>query len=428
MPETNTPILDDTTQLYFEVEHLVLRRWDGEEAIDLEPLWSNITISENVYSPTITGTVTILDAVGILQDYIRGEEKLFISFRSINSDTPIYLDFHVTGVKAVQANKHQLSATYVLELVTKELYLSKLKNINFAINDTISTVVTNLYNDNLKDASPIKPISVSPTTGVQDIIIPGKDVIDAIKWLGRRAYSSDWQSSVYSFFQSNRGFYFYNIEQLIDEKKREVIEKYYHNPWVHHTGTESHIPFYNILDLTITQVNDTLKTLGAGSLATNVVDYDFITKQVNLTEFKGNHATTKNFDDEGEWIHSGKFLNDVINYDSSAHSTHIKTIDSSKNPDYLTEMIGPRTFYMTKLNSIQAIIEIYGNSDLQAGDLMDIELVNPVDTEDASKKYKFSGRWWITSITHNISQQDYKQNVSIMKNCLNINTDINEIQ
>ncbi len=390
---------------------LTMTKFDGTDPIDLGPLFIQISFMESITSPELRGSIVIQDSVGLFQDYFQGEERINLKLATSNR-TPIDLDFYVYAAQQMKTNDQLTTYTYSLDIVSLESYNALVSSVSRYFKDNISDVAKGVYSEEFNSTLPLQ---TSPTTGTNEFIVPGHDLYGTMAFLARRAFNSEFQPSMFSFFQTNKGYYFYNISQMIKEKREAPRFVYQYRP---DTLVDPDLStFFNMHLFEVDKIGNTLDDLKSGSYFSSVLDYDLTTGRFITRDSKDVIDTIEFMDPSAVQIGSAAFKKEFI--EDESHATFVKTYDSDRE-DHLSEMYGPRILNLSLLGEINARATIWGNVDLEAGDLFTVDVDAAVGVSDKSRKQnKMNGNYLISTITHIITTQEYKMNLGLLKDSFN---------
>ena len=253
----------------FEVQSIFLTSpsfKDPEKTIDLSSAWTEINLFEDIYSPAISGDVTLVSSGGFVEGIpIIGEETLEIHMSPAGAETPPMpypgphsADEPITkSVNPLIIGKYRIykndppqplakvdgSFSYKFYFVSEEM----IKNMNTKVQKaypttmsfgaaypqmsspsssdeiTIDQITRSLFYDcfigTKKPAdqnSTSKNFLVEPTTGTVSYVIPNWTPFQALNFLAGRAVSVNSRSpgSNFVFYETLRGYRFVSIETL----------------------------------------------------------------------------------------------------------------------------------------------------------------------------------------------------------------------
>lgn len=312
-------------------ELLTLTTVNGQQ-IDVLTQMLNMEIYEDIFSPVITGSITLLDNINLFYKLpICGEEKLTVKFRSWNYDPSGNQKvnyFHRTFDIIKITNVNQLtdySMQYTLQFASPELKKNETTHISKAFkSQTISKIVSNIMTNDYDVEEPTglgfptevlnEPWVRSPFVTDNDIevqyqkideddsielfvektkyeepciTIPYMKPFDIINWLSQRAMrnsagrakqSASQDSANFLFFENKRGFNFVSIDTLLENKENVNTEFSFGNGVQNKsTGSGMSVVSDTIDTLDIQDCYDVLTNIRNGMYASKLYSYDLYT-------------------------------------------------------------------------------------------------------------------------------------------------------
>lgn len=224
-----------------------------------------VSIQEDLFSPTCSGTVAIMDSVNLHEDLpIIGEETLTISYRDGKSSEIVTRKFSIFAIvdKIKLTDK---SYGYTLVFVSPEF----ISNINTKIsraftNMTPSRIVQSIMQNDIKTK---KPITVESTAASVSYISPNISPFAISYAMVPRSYSViNPVGSSYMFFENMRGFNFLPLETLFNRTPVSFI--------LANSNYEPEVNDKIILRYKYINAADTVSNTRGGGLGTKVVVID----------------------------------------------------------------------------------------------------------------------------------------------------------
>jgi hypothetical protein len=303
----------------------------GDE-IDVFGQLISLNIYEDIYSPVLTGDITLLDNINLFYKIpICGQEKLTVRFYSWNYDPVNNLKvnyFHrtfdvlrVTNVKQV----NDYSTMYTLHFASPELLKNETIKISKAYSDVTHSDIVNMVMTEDYDVD--EPLGLSfPTEELTEkitrspfisdneitaqfqkideqdsvelfiektkykepwITIPYMKPFDIIQWVasrslrlssGRKKTKPNNESANFLFFENKRGFQFTSIDTLLENKESiRSIFKMGSGAQNKNNYSERNVYTNRIHKLQIQDCYDTLNNIRSGLYASRLYSYDFNT-------------------------------------------------------------------------------------------------------------------------------------------------------
>ena len=180
---------------------LVIRNKNTYAEINPADQVTFIDIYEDFNSPSLYAEITMDDKIGILQDFpLIGEEEFEITFLTPGLSYPTTYKFYTYSISDVQQSMNSKGYSYVIKCVSKEQLIQSNINILQSYNETIDSIVTNIFNRYLQTD---KILDVDPCKGTETIIIPKITPFMAIDLIRKRAVHSKFTSSSFVFFEKS---------------------------------------------------------------------------------------------------------------------------------------------------------------------------------------------------------------------------------
>ena len=346
--------------------NLDIKTGSGANMLDLTTsVWHELNFYEDIYSPIVSGDITLTDTVGLIESFpIIGEEILDVSFSTAGAELPptagpsavgsappvseapkqVINRFRVYKVDPpvqVTDNSRTIKLYFVTDnqftnLLSKvrKIYPTKqnIPNTRTADNDklyTLADMARDIFYDffigkkkPLKQPATRKPFLVEPTRYKSEIVIPNWNPFKAISFLASKAVSAnpETKGANFVFYQTLQGFRFVSIEtlmlggfRLFKEKDSDVVaEEYPHlaiNAMLETATTDksSHIPIYDnniVIDPTVKPFVASYKYIPANMGESKQSSYESVTSFRLVDSFD----TMKN-------VVLGMYANRVITHD-----------------------------------------------------------------------------------------------------------------
>lgn len=446
----------------------ILKNVDNSKAIDISSLVVDVSIFEDIFAKTIYGNVRIKDGINLMNSVppvnfpIVGEEYIEFTYRTAVDEPPVFRRFAVYAIKEIKINKQLNVRNYTIEFCSEEHLFDSTVNIQKSYQEQISEIVKDILityfkvDEEIPNGKRKKAYDIQPTKGTQHLIIPNLNPLDALEFLSKRSIAEKlFKSASYLFFENKDGFNFCDIEYLIQRGKKRIKEnkeryQYYYQDSNIQSGPETEKKnFKTILSMNQKNKFDTIEKIKRGYFESDVIVYDFINKKIKQNSFKfvDNYkdlntlgASQNNSVSEASYPENSlDFMKTVtqepksgvakvlgifgLNRDVSTHK-HRKLFYIPKDlapgfPDtFLDEIYPNRASYMTRLAQNMFTVEMYGDPNITAGDVIIIDLPEIDGTNPENRKYDrfLSGYFLVSTINHKITPDTYYATVDLFKN------------
>ena len=440
----------------FKIELLKLVTTSGLE-VDLTTSVIGLTLFEDIFSMTISGTIAIADSVN-LASYgpLLGQEYLHlkISTPTFKDDSAI-IDFSENAflVHSI-SNREKITdgvQGFTLSFVSPELVQNQRIKVTQSLTDTWSNIVKKMLTDSTY-INTKKKIDLEPTAGVKKFVAPNIRPLDIVVLGMKQAVSVFKGEPTYLFYETLKGFNFRTLASLYNTASQlDYISV------VAGTNSVSQGSNYNILDelrtvlyYEIVSNNDSIANYRTGMFGSKLITHDIISKSYD-TKIYNYHD---NFEEESHivgGVTAGKLefplaselsLNDkglrVSDFPArtfmmptslagGVDSQH--TTENNTNP-YMAydphKWLQRRNSQMIQLeNALQVNIMTHGNTLINAGDKVILNLpytasVKPDKNEKFDRFYK--GPFLIKRIRHdfimNSSPKRHRMYMNLVKDSL----------
>jgi hypothetical protein len=393
--------------------------------IDVFNFVVDINIFEDIYSPTISGNLTLNDAQDLvnLMPFI-GEEKLLLTFKTpamedsqglIEQAFYIYkmTDREYSAERSVKYTLHFVSFEAVRDLNTK---LSR--GYEGKIHENAENIIkANLGND--------KKMNIEETRNTIKFVANNWSPFTTLNFMSKRSISNKHGSANYLFFENTRGYNFVSIDALLeqDSKTRYIYDNNTRDPNGAGGGSTRDIAdqLQRIEKYTIKTAFDYLQRVQSGMYKSKLVTHDMITKtyQVQVMDYgkeyeKHNHLNPFPLATAGVPIRSDAF-----------QDTRIRALEGFDNfkSDGLKSWYLRNIMQLSEANAFTMEIQVPGRSDLAVGDIIDVFIyrntsINSKDQEEDIIDKTFSGRYLVASLCHNLAREKHTLFLTVIKDSL----------
>ena len=409
----------------YSIQNVSLIQNDGQIR-ELKYLIIELSIYEDLFSPTMTGHFTLTDAQGFIETFdISGFNFIKITFGKTGFDDPYKVDkwFRVYKI-GDRKQSTRGSEIYTIYFCSEELFISEQTKIAKSFNEKqINEIVSSILTNTLS-VSTDKIGIIEQTSGVYNFIVPNLKPFEAINWLSTYAKSAEIiqnkSGSDLLFFENNKGFNFRSIQSMMYE---DSVGTYHYDPQSLPDQTQNlNYLTTRILAYKFVETFDTLKHVNSGSFANKLIALDPLLRTSTISEFKydeyfPNSISLNNYGVTSDYKNRfGKSVSDstdavvkvattnaqqrnysLIKNDSAAYATIAPSIDIETYVPY-------RTAQLSLANYTKIEFNIPGDPKLKVGDVIQIllpSLSNRVQNAvDSIEDPYYSGYYLIAGIRH----------------------------
>lgn len=426
-----------------DIKELVLISSDMK-AIDVLDYLSEINLFEDIYKPTMHGSMLFIDSRNLFKEFnIVGEEYLYINFVTPQSKVNIEKLFRIYGVKDRQLLNDKASQSYVLEFVSVESIQNTINPLFRTFSGKISDVVINIFNEFLKiNRNPIKENNgynfvdnaseffVIPTLNDVKFVSPGWSPFKCINWCASKAIPESGDACNFLFFETNKAFMFINLETLFDINVKDPatsIGTYSYNVNAFKKNQDPNIKIFNINDLIIKKNFNHLESYSNGYYGNRLLSLNIRNKQVTLTDYDTINRYENYVHTEGDkttpFFKTNTARTTLSDIKFNPIHPGLHNIEGNAN-ERMPDIYGNRKANLLEMNQLKLEIFVPGRTDIEVGRMLKLNYpdVSPRGTEDQSSENldkKYSGNYLITAINHKINTQSHMMSMEIVKDGLN---------
>jgi hypothetical protein len=396
---SNTASIDNNLGMIassdYKLNTLQLVTSDGQ-VVDIRGLVVELNLYEDIFSPVMTGSVTLGDALDLISSLgLHGNEFLQLDVDKPSLNNPIVKSFRLykIGNRSMGANGLQ---NYTMYFCSEELIISSENLVSKSYKGLrVDQMVQDLLLKKLR-VDPKKIVQIEQTSGTFDFIIPRMNAFEAISWLVPRGYGMN--KNLFFFFENRDGFNFVSYESLLTAP---TYQTYGYNIKL---GQDPVLNSNTFNVINITQDFDMIKAIRAGAFSSTLATFDIFNRQYSAVNFNAqslaNNAILnvglpandfQNRFSQSVYQTDGNMLKFVISADS----------DPTVNPLNIRKWLPQTASRLGQLNTFKVVGAIPGDIQLRVG--MIIGLVVPKmqiqNRMTANDPYR-TGRYLVSSIHH----------------------------
>jgi hypothetical protein len=453
----------------FWKECKLINAFDNE--LDILALVLELNLYEDIYSPSLSGVVTIIDTHNLIGRFpIIGEEKLKIEVETPNRQSEdkkaqgftsfsIKQTFRVYKVanRKIEMNKQ----VYQLFFFSEEAYKSHGQVWSLPFSGTSDQIINQIVKEKLESQ---KPIVTGSSSNFMKFVSPYWSPFECIKYVATHALApTTAKQADYLFFETNRDYKFESLSVL---KGTEVSETYYydHSRAIPGEGgktqqqmmleeqtagmggdsalssatTDISRQMASIIDVRYITLGDWVERLDNEAVTKLTLVHDLVTKKVDYLKYD----IEKHYD---EITHLGGAL--VGTRQEERQDKYRHYVDARKNPptmdrqyntgvawsyhqsydelkeDWSAQARHTRRSYLSLNEFIKLDIDIWGNTALTVGDCIWINfgklLSNPAD-KDGPNDPVMTGKYMIAAIAHRMAPNQHLMTMRVVKDSVGV--------
>lgn len=417
-----------------EVKNVLIISQVGQ-VTDIGKITLEVNIFQSLIEHYIQGEFVISDSVGLLEGFggdresglqggFNGGEVVAITYRMRDDSLPFKT--HFFGVYDISERQRvdDKNEVYILNCVSAEAYRSTSKTISRAfgggegniISNMVRTVVNEFIYDreikdihrNYRDVLGVrieKQVNIDSTNGVQRFVIPNLTPDDTIDFFAREA-DNDNHVPYFMFYENSFGFNFRDLNNLIEQEPKERYTYISTNVEDNEDDPELTIRDYQkIISFNVIRQTDILGNTRSGLFRSKMINLDILKKSKNEYVFDYDKEYRK-FTRLQKWKIPGQVDGIPVIHMMQSRTGHDVCCPVFRPENHLPKRINQylprRQSYVRHIfNSLLEVV-IVGNSELDVGDIIVINIPNAttINKEDGKKDKHLSGKYLITKIRH----------------------------
>lgn len=180
------------------IDRATITAGDGVQKYDISASITDVVIYEHIDKPYLTGTVTFLDTLGVLDKVqFKGlEEFLFVAKFPEDASPPINTKFIIDAVVDTAKNNDN-SELITLHFIEEIGFISSFLNVNKAYQGSSREIVEKIIQDNFPDVNLSKADEDEAKYNMQ-VVVPNMTPLQAANWIKDRT-TSDFGTPYYLF-------------------------------------------------------------------------------------------------------------------------------------------------------------------------------------------------------------------------------------
>ena len=404
---------------------------EDDERLDIRGMVPQISIEESMEENCIRGSAVVVDKIAMLETLpLRGEERLIVEIEDVEGKGHTYDLFLYKIGDVVIANSND-GVTYTIHFCSFARYAAGLKRICKAYDTNIHEMVQDVFKESFDISSHGFPNLVpkygklsepSLTESVQHLVIPNMTPIQAIDFLTRRAFSEEYSSSSFRFFENTKGFHFLNDEDVF--KRAPEPFRFTFLDAIPKSGLKFNEARRNLLDMSNPKRVNTMEDGNSGGYRNEVIEIDIVKKEVVTKPFNI-YDDAINSPDRLEYanadFHSREFSDKSFNEENCRKFMTIKTNvadePGSLSPNNnLAELISSKISYRYQQEKIQISATSYGRFDVTCGDTVEIfALKNAATGNKIEINRQMSGIYIVRGVIRNFTRDNYTNTMLLTK-------------
>ena len=435
----------------YQLEEIRLFSSSGN-IIPLNSLMMQLSLFENIFSPTMSGYITLLDTNSVVLNLpIIGQEYLSFKIKTASfggKEKTKIIDYTENLFSIYKIDKRLMAdkaEAIVLHFASPEMIRNNRTRVSKSYTNSIDKIVIDVL-QNERYLNSKKDLFIDETTGVRKVVAPNSLPFTFIQKLASESISREHGSPYFMFYENKDGIHFRSLDSLYSQS---VTTEY--NTGVFSHQERSGTVVRDVLDEysrpishQIVHSNDMLSNVRGGLLGAKLITHDIYKKNYNTKTFRyfknfkdhsriGNNPiyndnkidesgnTVGSFTDANIHLHPTSKVdeNDAQHYVEQTSRSEVRdaqtpygrmesttTTTTPYLPNRIEDSLLHRQAKFLELRKgISLNIQVHGMTNITIGQIINFEMLVVGETHgksDADPYY--SGKYLITQLKHEFDE------------------------
>lgn len=421
------------------IDEVVLVTADGKE-IDIRLYVSELNLFEDMFRTGMAGNVLIIDSANLTQRYgIIGDEFIRIKFYTPSLEgSTIKKMFKVYSITDKILTNDTAKQSYIMHFCSPEIIVDSLSPVYKTFSGKVDEVAKKIFEDYIAvsrtgEGDYTQLVILGSTVNNVKFTSPGWRPLKCMNWLASKAIGDGFNNPGYMFFESNKNYYFVNVEQIYKSYNdaKNVAQTYVYAPLgsVPESGESNNIDrqYKTVSEFKIVENINSLKNSMTGYLANRLFTLDVVTKKYQIWDY--DHVNNWTGYHHMEAAPVAPFGSEAIRSPAGHNQValqHFGLYTGVRNNvgDRAPDIIPRRTSLLNELNNFKIEITVPGRTDMEVGSVVKFvyPIATPLDQSDKSKiNYDriFTGNYLVTAIRHRLDLQRHTMILELVKDSFN---------
>lgn len=428
----------------FILKSVAIAPLGSTDGYDIKQMVNSFTYVESVTSPFVAATLIVVDSAGFLNDLpIQGGETVVVTVQTSSSKTPQEYTLSVwTIANRGTSGKAQV---YTLGLVSVEALNNECVRLVRKLEGKPDDIIKKILREDLNTQKDFFPREATTQFAVK-MLPANRRPFDIISSLSVKSVQSGTTTSAgnssgsvssneketvsgsagYFFWETKRGYNFFSVDSLLDREVGEIWGPYIEKPANQSDGSDDRF--------TIAQANfqseiNIMSSMRKGKYSSLMVFFNHSTGQYHEYHYSvrdaykdmkhlgsQNTPTLIKFGGKDISDYPTRIISSLIDHESWYNDPGIASYEEADGADTPSEFCDFHKHFAAQslmryelLKNQMATIVVPGNSEICAGDRIDVKLVNKTSTQVAKDQpydQESSGVYLIQEVTHTYGKSE----------------------
>lgn len=396
------------------------------QKFDLAPFALSTTLYEDMFANTLSGYCVVMDAADLVNIIpLQGTEYITFSFRTPSFVERISKMFQITSVSERAFSATDREQVYTIHFTSVEAVLDNVMSLSKKFSGTTDKVIAKIWQDHLTmprfgyttNPTPVIVADKPPHASTVSFVAADWTPLKCINWVANRAFQTANEAASFLWFESNKAFYFRNIEEMIDTQvsTNRIFARYGFfpvtpvgnlptNPNIIYTKPDLPKQYGLARNMKAFSMFDILRGQDNGFYASKLITHDLnlMTYQEYHFDYYAPYAKEVTPNKNPEAFPQGIIRNSEAV--KTIRSKNYKLHDDSRDPLY-EKWVLTRNSLLYEFSNVKIELELCGRTDIEVGKMIEFVYPKAVDklggtTTDTQLDPFMTAQYLITGIKH----------------------------
>jgi len=407
------------------------------EIYDIMEIVEEINVFENIYTASISGDIVIKDTTNIVKNFpIIGEERLILKLQTPQASPKpeTTIDYTLSPLIIYKINSQygtgETAQVVSLQFGSVEGFRNQTSRVSQSYSGVPSTIVEKILRDENYLRSK-KTFYFEPTANNAKMIFPNIRPFKCIKHLSNISNSSLNNSSPsYLFYETTKGYHFRTYDSMCREEPKFFFKENVGGQLDEKGVGNVQLELDSIVNYQRVSSKDTVKNLNSGMISSKLITHDVYNKRLDLYKYD----YLSNFDrdihpDNGESTpiisqakdpDNGKGLTDhedtkLFVVSTASGYSFSEGENYPYQSDNLNQTLQRKSARKQQFENGSILnVEINGQTFIQAGDKISLEIGATSAITDDKEDKQLSGNYIVTHLRHTFTKsQELKHKITM---------------
>ena len=424
----------------FSLKSVAIARLGETDGYDIKQMVNSFSYVENVASPFVAATMLVVDSAGFMNDLpIQGGETVVVTVQTSSTSEP--QEYQLSVWRIANRGNQGKAQVYTLGLVSVEALNNECVRLLKKLEGKPDDIIKKMLREDLNTQKDFFPAEATTQFAVK-MLPANRRPFDIISSLAVKSVQSGTSTTAgnsggsstsneketvsgsagYFFWENKRGYNFFSVDSLLDKEKEDIPTwgPYIEKPANQSDGADDR---FTIAQATFSSEVDIMTSMRMGKYSSLMVFFNHSTGQYHeyhysvrdaYKDMKHLGAQTSpsliKFGDKDISDYPTRIISTLIDHESWYNEPGIASFEEEDGADSPSEFCDFHKHFAAQslmryelLKTQMGTVVIPGNSEICAGDRIEIKLVNKTSTEVAKDQpydEESSGVYLIEEVTH----------------------------